>query len=32
MSDLTVTDDYFEEPVDEEIANGPSGRKHSGSW
>ncbi len=30
MSDLAVTGDYFEEAVDEEILNGPSGSKCSG--
>ncbi len=30
MSNLAVTGDYFEEPVDREIANGPNIRKQSG--
>jgi len=34
MSDLAVTGDYFDEPVDEEIVNGPNIRKtpNAGNW
>ena len=31
MSDLAVTEAYFREPVDEEIANGPNIRKQPNS-